>query len=143
MSVNAAKRFKYNAWCSTKITQVPKFTYTWSIENFSQISKSEPLNSKDFKIKGPDESISKWHLRLRFYEETSSYGVFLQSLNEKETTCSYSLSVLKGDKKKVKGFSTIKKKYKLGTDWGFKKFISENEIKEDLLVDDTLTIGKP
>ena len=66
MSINPPKRVKYDAWCSTKITQSPTFTSIWSIENYSQISK--PLKSDKITIKSLNGVITKWILGLKIYE---------------------------------------------------------------------------
>ena len=67
----------------------------------------------------------------------------MQSLNESEVTCSFSIAILNGDMEERKTWCGGKNKFTYRQSSGFKRVTSEKKLKEkDLLADDTLTIGK-
>ena len=98
---NNLKKIKYDAWCSTKFMETPKFTFIWTIENYHQTTKS--IYSDVFTIKGQSDS-TKWRLKFDPNKESDEYsghiGVYLTSKNNREVTVTYSITVLDGEKKR-------------------------------------------
>ena len=53
--------YKYDAWCKSGFMKGEKYTFVWSISDFSPRTESNGvhLTSEEFTIKGPDDKISK------------------------------------------------------------------------------------
>ena len=138
---NNLKKIKYDAWCSTKFMETPKFTFIWTIENYHQTT--ETIFSDVFTIKGQSDS-TKWRLRFEpkkeSDEDSGNIGLYLESKNNRELTVTFRLAVLNREKKRQKCFAAEKKKMTPGSNWGWPKFLTTDEVK-NLEVNDTLTLG--
>ena len=56
----------YSDWCRTKVGEDVKHTFVWTIERFSerQEQNSQFLWSSKFTIRGPDDMVTHWKMKL-------------------------------------------------------------------------------
>ncbi|CAF1012960.1 unnamed protein product [Didymodactylos carnosus] len=137
------------SWC---YTQVIKFSYTWTINNFSfcREEMGEALKSSSFSACTNDKL--KWCLRLNpkgLDEESKDYlSLYLllvaASNNKTETRAKFKFSILSAKGEETKAMESQRAyRFVQGKDWGFKKFIRRDFLIDEtngLLPDDKLTL---
>uniref|UniRef100_A0A1I8HSR4 MATH domain-containing protein n=1 Tax=Macrostomum lignano TaxID=282301 RepID=A0A1I8HSR4_9PLAT len=137
-------------WCYTQV-KVTKFTYMWSINNFSfcREEMGEVLKSSTFSA-GPNDKF-KWCLRINpkgLDEESKDYlslYLLLVSCGSKnEVRAKFKFSLLNAKREETKAMESQRAyRFIQGKDWGFKKFIRRDFLMDEtngLLPDDRLTI---
>jgi len=124
-------------WCFTQV-KVVKFSYMWTISNFSftredlgEVLKSSTFSAKDDKM--------KWCLRVNpkgLDEDSKDYlslYLLLVSCNKSEVRAKFKFSILNSKKEETKAMESQRAyRFVQGKDWGFKKF-----IRRDFLMDET------
>ena len=136
-------------WCYTQV-KVIKFSYIWTINNFSFLSleMGETLKSSTFSAGANDKL--KWCLRINpkgLDEESKDYlslYLLLVSCNKSEIRAKFKFSILNYKNEETKAMESQRAyKFVQGKDWGFKKFIRRDFLLEEtngLLPDDKLTL---
>ncbi|XP_062520159.1 speckle-type POZ protein B-like [Corticium candelabrum] len=137
------------SWCLTKI-KVVKFSYMWTINNFSYcgFEVGETLKSSTFT--SPHCEHMKWCLRVNpkgldhDSKDYLSLYLLLVACNNSEARAKFKFSILnhKGEERKAME-SQRAYKFVQGKDWGFKKFIRRDFLMDEsngLLPNDRLTI---
>ncbi|KAI6661017.1 Protein roadkill [Oopsacas minuta] len=136
-------------WCLTQV-RVNKFSYIWTIENFSYCREDmgESLKSSTFSS-CPDDPL-KWCLRVNpkgLDEDSKDYlSVYLLLLsgNKGEVRAKFKFSILNHKREERKAMESQRAyRFVQGKDWGFKKFIRRDFLMDDangLLPMDKLTI---
>jgi len=134
-------------WCFTQV-KVVKFSYMWTISNFSytredlgEVLKSSTFSAKDDKM--------KWCLRVnpKGLDEDSKDYLFLYlllvSCNKSEVRAKFKFSILNSKKEETKAMESQRAyRFVQGKDWGFKKFIRRDFLMDEangLLPNDKLT----
>jgi len=140
------------SWCRTKVSEDVKHTFAWTIEKFSerQETNSQFLWSSKFTIRGPDDLITHWKMKLYPKGDTpeaSGYlSVYLSNQTEAEVKARYEFTILDANKAKQNRVKSTFTQFKAKPDsWGFRKFIDTNSLKSrgtsgTWLPDDSLTI---
>jgi len=138
------------SWCRTKISEDVKHTFAWTIERFSerQEPNSQFLWSSKFTIRGPDDLITHWKMKLYPKGDTpeaSGYlSVYLSNQTESEVKARYEFTILDVTKNKQNRVKSTFTQFKSKPDsWGFRKFISTDFLKSrssQWLPEDNLTI---
>jgi len=138
------------SWCRTKISEDVKHTFAWTIERFSerQEPNSQFLWSSKFTIRGPDDLITHWKMKLYPKGDTpeaSGYlSVYLSNQTESEVKARYEFTILDVTKNKQNRVKSTFTQFKAKPDsWGFRKFISTDFLKSrssQWLPEDNLTI---
>ncbi|XP_055926961.1 speckle-type POZ protein B-like isoform X2 [Argiope bruennichi] len=135
-------------WCN--MVKVIKFSYTWTINNFSYSREDmgEVLKSSTFSA-GPNDKL-KWCLRVNpkgLDEESKEYlslYLLLVFCNKSEVRAKFKFSILNEQREETKAMESQRAyKFAQGKDWGFKKFIRRDYLmdeKNGLLPDDKLTL---
>jgi hypothetical protein len=136
-------------WCYTQV-KVIKFSYIWTINNFSFLSleMGETLKSSTFSAGANDKL--RWCLRINpkgLDEESKDYlslYLLLVSCNKTEIRAKFKFSILNYKNEETKAMESQRAyKFVQGKDWGFKKFIRRDFLLEEnngLLPDDKLTL---
>ncbi|XP_018024879.1 protein roadkill isoform X2 [Hyalella azteca] len=136
-------------WCYTQV-KVIKFSYMWSINNFSfcREEMGEVLKSSTFSAGANDKL--KWCLRVNpkgLDEESKDYlslYLLLVSSNKSEVRAKFKFSILNTKREETKAMESQRAyRFVQGKDWGFKKFIRRDFLLEEangLLPDDKLTL---
>jgi len=135
-------------WCVTKVI-VQKFSYKWTIHNFSFCKEElgEVLKSSPFS--GDQTGDKKWCLRVNpkgLDEESKDYlSLYLLLLsNKSEVRAKFKFSILNSKGEETKAMESQRAyKFVMGKDWGFKKFIRRDFLMEEangLLQEDKLTL---
>jgi len=134
-------------WCFTQV-KVVKFSYMWTISNFSytredlgEVLKSSTFSAKDDKM--------KWCLRVNpkgLDEDSKDYlslYLLLVSCNKSEVRAKFKFSILNSKKEETKAMESQRAyRFVQGKDWGFKKFIRRDFLMDEangLLPNDKLT----
>jgi len=138
------------SWCRTKVSEDVKHTFAWTIERFSerQEPNSQFLWSSKFTIRGPDEMVTHWKMKLYPKGDTpeaSGYlSVYLSNQTETEVKARYEFTILDVSRNKQNRVKSTFTQFKAKPDsWGFRKFISTDFLKSrsaQWLPDDNLTI---
>lgn len=136
-------------WCYTQV-KVIKFSYMWSINNFSfcREEMGEVLKSSTFSAGANDKL--KWCLRVNpkgLDEESKDYlslYLLLVSSNKSEVRAKFKFSILNAKREETKAMESQRAyRFVQGKDWGFKKFIRRDFLLDEangLLPDDKLTL---
>lgn len=136
-------------WCLTQV-KVNKFSYIWTIENFSYCREDmgESLKSSNFSSSADDPL--KWCLRVNpkgLDEDSKDYlSVYLLLLtgNKGEVRAKFKFSILNHKREERKAMESQRAyRFVQGKDWGFKKFIRRDFLLDEangLLPTDKLTI---
>jgi len=141
--------FKYNALCKTDVMESEKYTFVWRISKFSSRTEKhgEVLNSEEFTIKGPDDKITKWRVKLvprgDVEDKIDHISLYLQKLTtEKEVNLNYVLYYLDASKVKRKmkelGVTKFEANGKI-TSWGWGEIIDRKDLSR-YTQDDVLTL---
>jgi len=142
------------SWCRTKVSEDVKHTFAWTIERFSerQEQNSQFLWSSKFTIRGPDDMVTHWKMKLYPKGDTpeaSGYlSVYLSNQTDAEVKARYEFTILDAAKNKQNRVKSNFTQFKAKPDsWGFRKFIDTNILKSrssaaasQWLPDDSLTI---
>jgi len=138
------------SWCRTKISEDVKHTFAWTIERFSerQEPNSQFLWSSKFTIRGPDEQVTHWKMKLYPKGDTPEaagyLSVYLSNQTETEVKARYEFTILDISKNKQNRVKSTFTQFKAKPDsWGFRKFISTDFLKSrasQWLPEDNLTI---
>lgn len=138
------------SWCRTKISEDVKHTFAWTIERFSerQEPNSQFLWSSKFTIRGPDDLVTHWKMKLYPKGDTPEaagyLSVYLSNQTETEVKARYEFTILDVSKNKQNRVKSTFTQFKAKPDsWGFRKFISTDFLKSrssQWLPDDNLTI---
>jgi len=138
-----------SGWCTTEV-KVVKFSYMWSINNFSfcREEMGEVLKSSTFSAGANDKL--KWCLRVNpkgLDEESKDYlslYLLLVSSNKSEVRAKFKFSILNTKREETKAMESQRAyRFVQGKDWGFKKFIRRDFLLDEtngLLPDDKLTL---
>ncbi|PIK40924.1 MATH domain protein, partial [Apostichopus japonicus] len=130
--------------------KVVKFSYMWTINNFSfcREEMGEVLKSSTFSSGANDKL--KWCLRVNpkgLDEESKDYlslYLLLVSCNKSEVRAKFKFSILNAKREETKAMESQRAyKFVQGKDWGFKKFIRRDFLMDEangLLPDDKLTL---
>ena len=136
-------------WCYTQV-KVVKFSYMWTISNFSfcREEMGEVLKSSTFSA-GQNDKL-KWCLRVNpkgLDDESKDYlsiYLLLVSCNKSEVRAKFKFSILNAKREETKAMESQRAyRFVQGKDWGFKKFIRRDFLLDEsngLLPDDKLTI---
>uniref|UniRef100_A0A182QDU4 BTB domain-containing protein n=1 Tax=Anopheles farauti TaxID=69004 RepID=A0A182QDU4_9DIPT len=134
----------------TKRVKVVKFSYMWTINNFSfcREEMGEVLKSSTFSAGANDKL--KWCLRVNpkgLDEESKDYlslYLLLVSCNKSEVRAKFKFSILNAKREETKAMESQRAyRFVQGKDWGFKKFIRRDFLLDEangLLPEDKLTI---
>ncbi|ESN98578.1 hypothetical protein HELRODRAFT_101749 [Helobdella robusta] len=137
-------------WCYTQVVKVVKFSYIWTINNFSfcREEMGEVLKSSTFSAGANDKL--KWCLRVNpkgLDEESKDYlslYLLLVSCNKAEVRAKFKFSILNNKREETKAMESQRAyRFVQGKDWGFKKFIRRDFLMDEtngLLPEDKLTI---
>lgn len=140
------------SWCRTKVSEDVKHTFAWTIERFSerQEQNSQFLWSSKFTIRGPDDIVTHWKMKLYPKGDTPEaqgyLSVYLSNQTEAEVKARYEFTILDAAKNKQNRVKSTFTQFKAKPDsWGFRKFIDTNILKSrsspsQWLPDDSLTI---
>nr|KAG5688856.1 hypothetical protein BaRGS_005231 [Batillaria attramentaria] len=135
---------------SRMAVKVIKFSYIWTINNFSfcREEMGEVLKSSTFSAGANDKL--KWCLRVNpkgLDEESKDYlslYLLLVSCNKSEVRAKFKFSILNAKREETKAMESQRAyRFVQGKDWGFKKFIRRDFLMDEangLLPDDKLTI---
>ncbi|KAG8330831.1 hypothetical protein J6590_054121 [Homalodisca vitripennis] len=135
---------------SSHHVKVVKFSYMWTINNFSfcREEMGEVLKSSTFSAGANDKL--KWCLRVNpkgLDEESKDYlslYLLLVSCNKSEVRAKFKFSILNAKREETKAMESQRAyRFVQGKDWGFKKFIRRDFLLDEangLLPDDKLTI---
>lgn len=138
-----------DSWCFTHL-RVIKFSYMWTIDNFSYCREEigEVLKSSTFSS-GPEDNL-KWCLRVNprgLDDESRDYislYLVLVSGMKPEVRAKFKFSILNNKKEERKAMESQRAyRFVQGKDWGFKKFIRRDFLFDEangLLPEDKLTI---
>uniref|UniRef100_A0A8C9XKD1 Speckle type BTB/POZ protein n=1 Tax=Sander lucioperca TaxID=283035 RepID=A0A8C9XKD1_SANLU len=139
------------SWCYTQI-KVVKFSYMWTINNFSfcreemgEVSKSSTFSS------GANDKL-KWCLRVNpkgLDEESKDYlslYLLLVSCPKSEVRAQFKFSILNAKGEEAKAMESQRAyRFVQGKDWGFKKFIRRNFLLDEanglLVIQDSVNIS--
>ncbi|XP_065838694.1 speckle-type POZ protein B-like [Oscarella lobularis] len=135
-------------WCVTKV-DVIRFTYLWTVNNFSCVRGEVGEGLKSSTFSAPDSDV-KWCLRVNprgLDDESKEYlsvYLLLLSCDKSECRAKFRFSILnkKGEERKAME-SQRAYRFVQGKDWGFKKFIRRDFLMAEengLLPNDKLTI---
>uniref|UniRef100_A0A8C7WVM5 Uncharacterized protein n=1 Tax=Oryzias sinensis TaxID=183150 RepID=A0A8C7WVM5_9TELE len=137
--------------CLYKIpVKVVKFSYMWTINNFSfcREEMGEVLKSSTFSS-GPNDKM-KWCLRVNpkgLDDESKDYlslYLLLVSCPKSEVRAKFKFSLLNAKREETKAMESQRAyRFVQGKDWGFKKFIRRDFLLDEangLLPDDKLTL---
>ncbi|CAG0901627.1 unnamed protein product [Darwinula stevensoni] len=136
--------------CIDDDVKVVKFSYMWTINNFSfcREEMGEVLKSSTFSAGSNDKL--KWCLRVNpkgLDEESKDYlslYLLLVSCNKSEVRAKFKFSILNAKREETKAMESQRAyRFVQGKDWGFKKFIRRDFLFDEangLLPDDKLTL---
>uniref|UniRef100_A0A182NKW0 Speckle-type POZ protein n=1 Tax=Anopheles dirus TaxID=7168 RepID=A0A182NKW0_9DIPT len=137
-------------YCNIYLVKVVKFSYMWTINNFSfcREEMGEVLKSSTFSAGANDKL--KWCLRVNpkgLDEESKDYlslYLLLVSCNKSEVRAKFKFSILNAKREETKAMESQRAyRFVQGKDWGFKKFIRRDFLLDEangLLPEDKLTI---
>ncbi|XP_037296490.1 protein roadkill-like [Manduca sexta] len=137
-------------FCLLFQVKVVKFSYMWTINNFSfcREEMGEVLKSSTFSAGASDKL--KWCLRVNpkgLDEESKDYlslYLLLVSCNKSEVRAKFKFSILNAKREETKAMESQRAyRFVQGKDWGFKKFIRRDFLLDEangLLPEDKLTI---
>nr|XP_029707645.1 protein roadkill isoform X1 [Aedes albopictus] len=140
----------YLVTTSYRKVKVVKFSYMWTINNFSfcREEMGEVLKSSTFSAGANDKL--KWCLRVNpkgLDEESKDYlslYLLLVSCNKSEVRAKFKFSILNAKREETKAMESQRAyRFVQGKDWGFKKFIRRDFLLDEangLLPEDKLTI---
>ncbi|KAF7239778.1 Speckle-type POZ protein [Varanus komodoensis] len=136
--------------CCRELIKVVKFSYMWTINNFSfcREEMGEVIKSSTFSSGANDKL--KWCLRVNpkgLDEESKDYlslYLLLVSCPKSEVRAKFKFSILNAKGEETKAMESQRAyRFVQGKDWGFKKFIRRDFLLDEangLLPDDKLTL---
>jgi len=140
------------SWCRTRVGEDIKHTFVWTIERFSerQEQNSQFLWSSKFTIRGPDDMVTHWKMKLYPKGDTPEaqgyLSVYLSNQTDAEVKARYEFTILDGTKNKQNRVKSNFTQFKAKPDsWGFRKFVDTTSLKSrntpaQWLPNDCLTI---
>jgi len=149
---NLAPPIESESWCRTKVGEDVKHTFVWTIERFSerQEQNSQFLWSSKFTIRGPDDMVTHWKMKLYpkgdTPEATGYLSVYLSNQTDAEVKARYEFTILDASKNKQNRVKSNFTQFKAKPDsWGFRKFVDTTALKgraspAQWLPNDSLTI---